>query len=153
MAGLELRIEAFGTTQLSRRLLRFGDAAGDMSPAFHRIVDIFAEVGWKQFESEGRYASGGWDPLADATIAAKGNDVILFKTGDLNDSVIATEDNDLTHVKIDPDELEWFSQVPYGEFHMRGNDDLPKRPPWELPLRDRRQVVRELQRELTEAAA
>ena len=150
MTGFRLNIEQFGSRQVSRRILRFGEHAADLSPAFERVVELFARVGWEQFASEGRYASGGWDPLADSTVAQKGNDVILFDSGDLEESLTSTRPNSLTRVKISHDELEWFSQVPYGVWHMQGTSRMPRRPPWELRDRDRRKVIRELQRELVE---
>lgn len=145
MAGLELRIDSFGDVQLSRRLLRFGDNAGDMSPAFREIVDDFAKLGFRQFQSEGRLASGGWAPLAASTIAAKGHDTILSATGDLETSLTGTSDGGLRSVKIGRDEMEFISRVPYARYHQRGTSKMPRRRPFELRDRDRRKVVKRMQ--------
>lgn len=149
---LELRIEEFGDVQLSRSLLRFGDVAGDMRPAFRRIASRFAQVGEQQFDSEGQFGSGGWDPLAASTIAAKGNDTILVDEGDLRESLTGDDDRPgVRRVRIEPDELEWVSLDPKGRFHQRGTSRMPKRPPFELPERERRGVIKELQTDLIRA--
>ncbi len=148
MAGLELRIDEFGDVQLSRRLLRFGDAAGDMSPAFRNIVDEFARIGWQQFSSEGQFASAGWAPLAASTIAAKGHDTILSADGDLEESLTGTTDGPLREVTIRRDEMAFVSRVDYARYHQTGTSRMPRRRPFELRDRDRRKVVKIMQEHL-----
>jgi phage gpG-like protein len=150
VAGLELRIESFGDVQLSRRMLRFGENVGDLSPAFRQIVDDFAKLGFDQFASEGRKASGGWAPLAASTIARKGHDTILSATGDLETSLTGTQDGGLRRVHITDDEMEYLSLVPYAGYHQTGTARMPRRRPFELRARDRASVVKRLQRHIVE---
>lgn len=68
---MELRLEIFGDVQLSRDLLRFRERGMDMRPVFHNLADDFLDIETRQFESEGRYASGGWQPLTPDYLAWK----------------------------------------------------------------------------------
>src|SRR4051794_15389307 len=137
-----LELDVFGDVQVRRKLLRFGDRARDARPAFELMADDLREWEERQFASEGGFASGGWDPLAPSTIAAKAaapraaftgsrtktgkfakrvrrNRRILEDTGALRESL--TQHGDAEHVElIFPQEFVFGSTVPYAQFHQRG---------------------------------
>lgn len=152
---VRLSVEVFGDKQLERSLHRFADRADDLRTPFREIQDMFRGVASKQFTSQGRYGSGGWRPIAPATVAAKmkaGLDPrILHATHRLRRSLTTRRHPD--HIStIRRDTMEFGSSVPYGVHHQHGapRANLPKRPPFELRKNDRRSAVKILQRHLVE---
>lgn len=154
---MRIEIEAFGDKQVSRELLRFGDRAGDASPAFHSIAELLESSEEKQFRTQGRHASAGWKKLEDATVKAKRRSSdprvranaakILQATGALKDSLTA----DVQGVEggsvriIDPHQLIFGTQIGYAKFHQRGGG-VPRRRVLELRARDRVEIVKRMQR-------
>jgi hypothetical protein len=105
--------EISGDRQIERELLRIGDRAADASPAFDRIIDLWASETAQQFQSEGAHASGGWAPLAPSTLARKrtlfGGGRILHQTGTLESSLTDRGDPNMI-VQISRDEVAWGSR-------------------------------------------
>lgn len=150
--GLQLDVEVFGERIMSRHMLSRADRIDDFGPAFRRIADLLRNVARKQFDSEGEYASGGWKPLAEATVERKrkaGLDPrILHATGALRDSLTGRGAGHIQ--KVLPQALHWGSSVAYGKFHQSGTSRMPQRRPFNLREPDRRAVMKELQRHIAE---
>lgn len=138
---MQLYLEVFGDVQLARELLRFGERAEDMSPAFEQIADDFLQIQEFQFDSQGGMFSGGWAALAPSTIESKrrqGLDPrILHATLALRNSL--TNKNDPNHVRrITPDTMEVGTSVtspsgfPYPAAHQNPKQGQKQRRPIEL---------------------
>lgn len=148
---MRLDLDTFGETQFSRELLRVGDNAKDMTPAFDAIHELLLETETKQFSTQGSAFSGGWKPLAPSTSWAKikaGLDLrILHATLRLRDSL--TQPNHPDHVyTASGDEMFVGSKVPYGKFHQTGTERMPRRRPFQFDDSTRKQIVKLLQRHL-----
>jgi hypothetical protein len=149
-----LEIQLFGDQQVNRRLLRFASNVEDASPAFEAIADELYRIEREQFNTEGKYGSGGWEPLADATIDAKLHDPdpvvrnnahnILRATDALFKSLVDEHDPGNTKI-VQPHQLVFGTSVPWAKYHQ---PDLQRRRELELPRRDRADAVRILQRHL-----
>jgi hypothetical protein len=140
-----LELEVFGEVQLKRHLLNMGDRVRDMRPFFHELVDFLEAHEKKQFQTEGRHASGGWAELAASTIAAKrregfGSKGIMRRTDALFDALTKTSARgavrditpDSLHFSVD---LDWPAGV-----HQHGSGNLPRRRLVELDRTDRKQI-------------
>jgi phage gpG-like protein len=149
MGWVRIVFEISGDRQIERELLRIGDRAADASPAFDRIIDLWASETAQQFQSEGAHASGGWAPLAPSTLARKrtlfGGGRILHETGTLESSLTDRGDPNMI-VQISRDEVAWGSRVGYEKFHQTGTSRMPRRRPVEFTEAARRETVRILQR-------
>lgn len=135
---IELELE--GDVQLRRRLLRIATRIEHPQPLFRHVADFWMAEERKQFSSEGGHASGGWQELSDATIAAKGHDRILFESGELEESLTTQR----AIIEINDDFLLFGSDVDYAGAHQRGAG-VPQRRPLELTDSARRETVRKVQ--------
>lgn len=145
---MKLELDAYGDVQFSRELLRVGQNARDMRPAFDSVEALMRGVSSKQFSSQGKAFSGGWAPLAPSTVARKAraglDKRILHATLRLRRSF--TDKNHKDHVyRATADEMFVGSRVPYGVYHQKGTDRMPRRRPFELDEATRKRVVRILQ--------
>jgi phage gpG-like protein len=143
---MRLRLEVFGDVQLDRKLLRFEENLGDLEPVFEALADDFLAIETSQFASEGGFASGGWDPLADSTVRRRGSaHPILDDFGDLRASL--TQDGAKGSIRnITSDELFVGTDVDYAQHHQTGTPRMPRRRPVEFREADRRRWVRKIQR-------
>lgn len=141
---MQLELSLAGDVQVKRKLLRIGDRAINAKPAFQTIATVLMGIERQQFESEGRRSSGGWEPLKQSTIDAKGDSSILFRTGDLMASLSEDGDPNMTNWATD-DFLLFGSKVPYGGFHQTGTSRTPQRRPLELRETDRAGMAKILQ--------
>lgn len=144
---MKVDFEVFGDQQLSRELVRWGDRADDLSPAFEAFADGVVAIERKQFGSQGRYASGGWARLQPTTLAAKAaaglDPRILHATLRLRKSLTSKSHAD--HVRdIGRDEVFVGTSVPYARYHQQGRG-VKRRRPVELTARDRRNAVKTIQ--------
>lgn len=143
---LRLRLEVFGETVIDRTLAGIADNAEDLSPAFEAIADVFTTANRRQFDSQGAFGSGGWQPLSPPYAAWKARHypgkTILRRTDDLFRSLTQ---GPAVRV-IQPHRLVLGSDVEYGKYHQAGGDGVPRRRPVELPESTRRDMVRILQR-------
>jgi phage gpG-like protein len=141
--------EISGDRQIERELLRVSDRAGDVSPAFDRIIDLWVDETAEQFATEGAHASGGWAPLAQSTLRRKTARLftggILHESGSLERSLTDRGDANMI-VEVSPDEVAWGSRVDYAQFHQTGTTRMPRRRPVEFTEGARRETVRILQR-------
>lgn len=152
--GFQLHVEVFGEEVISRRLLRFANDLRDMRSSWGRIARILRRATARNFATQGSSSGSAWPPLAESTLkakAAKGQPSrILVATGLLEGSLLGTGQG---HVERRlPQMFEWGSDVPYGQFHMTGTSRMPARPPVRLTMAVKREITRELQRGLVEAA-
>lgn len=113
--------------------------AKDVSPAWHALLDWFAEQETEQFLSRGHRFGDGWAPLAESTVDEKFRKHYpldpLIRTGALAQS--------LTHrpfpvEHITPHEVVAGTDIDYAIFHQRGTRRMPQR-----ILFDPRQIRRE----------
>lgn len=146
-------LSMFGSTQVERTLLRFGEWASDMRPAWRAIRDDFVEAEREQFDTEGRYGSGDWAPLSPAYAAWKatarpGRPILVF------DGLLrASLTDELAIDVIEAHAMAVGSDVDYGLYHQHGTDRMPARPPVDLPESWRRNAVRTVQRFLVTGEA
>lgn len=152
---MRLEIEVYGDKQLSRELLRFAGNARDMRPAFREIADDFLENERRQFETQGRYASGGWKPLSPAYLRRKvaaGHDPrILHRTLRLRRSLTMSTADSIRDLRAD--EMFVGSRVGYGAVHQKGGGHVPRRRPVEVPNARRSVWIKILQRHLIDGGA
>lgn len=144
-----------GEVLLSRELMRFSDSMARPRLIFDVVADELREITHKQFDTEGRHASGGWKPLADSTVAYKrrrGLDPhILRATNRLMTSLTRKGDPEQI-LRPSSDSLVFGSTVHYGVFHQSSapRKRLPFRPPLALTAADRREMVKRCQRAIIE---
>lgn len=146
--ALRFTIDVLGDEVIDRSLLRVADTIGDLSDVWPRVAQVLDDASRQQFDTEGKYGSLGWQPLASSTIArkaAKGGDPrILRDTGDLARSLFRNDDP--AHVFIaGPDGMTWGTTDPKAGYHQRGTPTMPARPVVQLPEADRREAVKVLQ--------
>jgi phage gpG-like protein len=143
-------ISVAGDVQVSRNILRVGDRAGDMSPAFDQIADDIMEIEEEQFDSQGARGGAAWAPLKESTSARKrrlGLDPrILHATLDLRNSLTRRGDANQNLI-IEPEYMVFGSDLPYIAPHQTGAPavPLPVRRPINFTEQDRRGLVRTLQ--------
>lgn len=163
---MRLTFEIAGDKLVERRLERFAGYAGDASPAFARIADLMRSETAKQFESQGRHASGGWKPLSRAYLEEKKRRLargqvrslaILHATLALGKSLTsgsgASGGDSNQILRITRDSLEYGSRLPYAGAHQnpRPGSRLPQRRPVQFTETAKREMVRILQAHLIEA--
>lgn len=150
-ALVRIVFEISGDRQIERDLLRLGDRAGDVSPAFDRIVDLWADETARQFDTEGQHGSGGWQPLSESYAAWKARHYpgrrILERSFALEDSLTNRGDPNMI-VQIAPQELAWGTRIAYAGAHQNPSPGsrLPRRRPVEFTEAARRATVKVLQR-------
>lgn len=156
MTGYVLEFEVFGDVQISRKILRFGERAGDAQPAFLKIIDSMEDDIAELFSTEGSSGGEAWAPLADSTLRRKERrgegTSILQATRALLDSLTSN-----THAsgirETGPDELVFGSSLmtPDGkyslvELHQGGTEDMPARKPIQFSEPQKKGYVKQLQR-------
>lgn len=149
-----LRFDFYGDTQVNRTLADLADNVEDAREAWEVIADRFQRAERRQFQSQGGYGSGGWDPLSPRYAAWKsrvrpGAPILVFD-GDLKRSL--TERPFGVEI-IEPAFMVIGSDVEYGAYHQHGTDRMPRRRPVELPETERREWVKVLQRFLVTGRA
>jgi phage gpG-like protein len=138
---VNLRFAFQGDEQVNRTLEAIENRGQDAIPLWEELANRFLDLEERQFDSEGAYASGGWEPLSPPYAAWKLDHYpgthILERTGDLKASL-----TDGPGVRVLTSRAMWIgSDVDYGQFHQRG-DGVPQRRPVELPEDERELWVR-----------
>jgi phage gpG-like protein len=154
---MELRIDVFGETELSRKLLRFTQAVENPKPAFDMLHTQFLHLEHEQFESGGKFSPDGlWAPLADSTVARKAalglDPRTLIASGRLFKSL--SDPNSEDHIYHTTDDSMFIgSRVEYGVYHQSRapRTRLPRRPPVSLPESEKKHWVKLLQGWLIES--
>jgi phage gpG-like protein len=139
---VRLDLDVFGDKQVARELLRFGDRAADVRPAWNAIIGRLERLEAEQFDSQGGRGSGGWAPLAPATVAEKArrglDPRILHATGRLRASLTGRGGDAIR--ESHPDEMRFGTSVPYARFHQQGTSRMPRRREIELRELDRHMI-------------
>lgn len=146
--GIEFRV--LGETQLQRSLLRFSARWLNATPAMLAIMKYLERLSEEQFESEGASGSGGWAPLAPATIEFKQRNgyplEILHRTLLLKNSLTKWSAPGAER-HAGPHGFTWGSSVRHGIFHQDGAEanGLPQRRPVDITASQRDDIVKILQ--------
>ncbi len=134
---MRIELDAFGDIQLRREILRWGDAAGDASPAFRSIMQKWTKGADRQFQTQGRRASGGWKPISDEwrrrKVAMGYDRRILHMTGLLRRSLTLPVGAQGIR-EIRPDRMTYGTSVPYAPFHQHGASEI-RRQAWGKPTK------------------
>lgn len=145
---MRLVIEHHGDVQLARTLVRIGEHAGDVRPAFRAIISDLEQIEDRQFGSEGGYGSGGWAPLAESTLRAKqakGQPTrINVATGESKAALTGGGGGSIRVVT--PSSMAFGANTPGAKFAQKGTARMPARPMLELPEQDRRDLPKRIQR-------
>lgn len=149
---MKFSFEVDGDLQVARKLVRFSDAARDARPVFHTIAEDIFGYNRRQFDSQGKYGSGGWKALKPETVMRKANHKppldhrILRATGRLNRSLTVRGGGDQNLI-IDANMFVLGSNLPYSQAHQHGNpaNNLPMRKPVELTEQNRRDIIKRIQ--------
>lgn len=146
--GVFLVIESYGETIVQRELLNFEHGLLVPTKALEVVADMLRHAVERQFDTEGREASGGWPELADSTKAKRGDDghPILQVSEDLFNSL--TRKFDPNHIeRLSAESLTFGSTVPYGIFHQssKPRTKIPFRPPVALTQATKAAMVRAVQ--------
>lgn len=145
-----------GDTQISREILRFGDRATDARPVFRSLTDKFIRIEKGQFTSEGGRSSGGWAPLKPETVKAKKRrgfpSKILQAAKELMNSLTRKGDENMNLI-ISDQFMVFGSHVEHLKYHQKGTSKMPRRRVLEFTRRDRREIIREVQRFLVTGKA
>lgn len=148
MAGLNISLSLDGDVQFNRTLIGISDRADDMRGGFQAAADVIMEAEKRQFATQGAFGSGGWQPLAPATVAMKQalglDNGILDRTGILRRSLSIKGSSGQVLV-IAPHQFVFGTSVEYAGFHQNGRG-VPTRKPLELPESTRKDIVKTIQR-------
>lgn len=149
---MKLIYSVHGEDIIQRDLMRFGIRAGNARPAFLAIAKDMMDAMESQFDTQGAHASGGWEPLKEATLKAKAkaglDPRILHATLALRNSLTGTGGD---NVLIASDEsLTFGSQLFYAGFHQTGTVHMAQRRPLEFTEIEKRGFVKTLQRYIIE---
>lgn len=149
---MRFALDTLGVRQIDRELVGISGRITDMGPAMREVLDLIRKVEKQQFDSQGKYGSGGWKPLAPSTVAYKKaynlDPRILRATGDLFSSM--TKRGDSTQIAVPKqDGLVFGTTLEYAQYHQQGRG-VPKRPVVELKEDDRREAIKIIQRYIRE---
>lgn len=149
MVGLHWQV--YGEDVVNRELLRFEERHINAMPVFAAIVKDIEDAVGNQFGSEGVFASGGWAPLKESTLAEKAAHgyplTILHRTLDLLRSFV--DENHTSGVReVDPYGFVFGSMLDYARYHQEGTVNMPARPPLEFREADKVLWLKRIQRYL-----
>lgn len=145
--AVRLRFDFYGETQIDRTLDGIADRVEDARDAFNAMGDRLAKAEQQQFDSEGAYGSGGWQPLSPRYAEWKARKYpgkpILERDGLLRESLTQRPFGvDVVETKM----AVFGSGVEYAPYHQAGGGDLPQRRVIELPDKERREWAKVMQR-------
>lgn len=154
MAGPMFKFEVAGDVQMARGFSRFAEGIKDLRPAFREIERSFREIEKRQFQSEGRYGSGGWAPLSPTYAEWKAERfpgrTILQLTGALMGSLVGKTSESVT--EIERLSLAIGTRLKYAIWHQKGTPRMPARSIIRLTEEDKRQWMKILHRFLVDQA-
>lgn len=160
---MRITVEIEGEVQLERDLEKYSARGEDLETFFEHFTDWFHDHEAKQFESEGMYASAGWAPLSPRYAMWKHRvwpgKLILERQGKLKRSLTSRAAGGIGMIPgrggvVDIDRgpgghargVFVGTDVEYAKFHQWGTRNMPRRRSVELRERDRRDIVKALQR-------
>ena len=147
---VSFQFEVAGEQQVDRMLSRTSEKLKDLRPFLDGVEDMLSEIVVEQFASEGS-RSVSWAPLSPRYAAQKqarwGRQPILVASGAMKKSLISKGG---AHIARHPDKetLEFGTQTPYAIYHQTGTEQMPQRKILDLMERDRRAIMKLLQRYL-----
>lgn len=120
---MDLTLEVYGEKIVARDILRVGEHAQDMRPAWDHIAGQLRDYERDLFDSEGASGPNGkWDELADSTKAFKAaNNLdprIMHATLRLRESLTDSASNGDQEYISTPTFMVFGTKVPYGERHQ-----------------------------------
>lgn len=133
MAGYQLDLEVHGADKIAHDLRAMGDRAIMAAPAMQEVVDVFRQSE-RALWSRGR----SWAPNAPATVAHKGRNDPLVRSGRLRAS-LTEEFNSAQIAEVGPDSAKFGTKLWYGHFAL-GTKNQPKREVINLRAVDRAQI-------------
>lgn len=142
-------IEVAGEKQVSRELISRAERALHPWPFWNAAAEFLMRVEKAQFDTDGAYASGGWDPLEPRTIAKKRKlgmphpERPLHGTGRMERS-LTERGHGAQKLRISENELVFGSFVTYLKFHQspRPRNVIPLRRVLELTALDKKFIER-----------
>lgn len=155
MANVRITLDLFGDVQLDRELLRTTERVDDLRPAYRHIARDLRRWEHQLFMTRGRSGGEPWPALLPQTVASKRRsrrphvranaERVLIASGRLHDSL--TDAGDSEHIEdIDRTTFRFGTRVPYGRFHQRGTRRMRQRRVLALTERQRRDVIRTVQK-------
>jgi phage gpG-like protein len=140
----ESGVEVTGIEELTVGFSRFAEDIQDASEAFRLMAADFHELERRQFESEGKYGSGGWPALSPRYAAWKAANYpgrkILVLSGLLKESL--TDGNPWTVEEIEPTQMLIGTNIPYSLHHQLGGERVPQRKPVVLTEADQQRWIK-----------
>jgi phage gpG-like protein len=142
-------IEVWGDKIVARKLLRFAERAENMSPVWDEVEDQLKVAFERNFRNQGP----GWAPLKPSTIRSRiaqgyPPGPILTRSGDYRRAMTTG----LTTHK-NPGELIVMAPAVPGKFHQFGTRTPMAARPLRLTERDKRDIIKTIQRGLIEGYA
>lgn len=142
-------VEVFGEKLVSRELISRGERALHPWPFWNAAAEFLMRVEKAQFDTDGAYASGGWDPLELSTIASKRARGLphperpLHGTGRLEDS-LTKRGHPAQKLRISENELVFGSFATYLKYHQSPapRHHLPRRQVLQLTTLDKKFIER-----------
>lgn len=117
------------------------------TPVLEESRTILAEGEAEAFASSGSSLGDAWAPLADSTVAIKGDSRILVMTGTMR-AALSNPEN--VHVVGDEARLD-ARVVPYAHFHVTGTSRMPARPFLGISSTTQRELMALMSRYMTPA--
>lgn len=147
-----LRFSVEGEVQISRALLKISSAVQDLTPAFEKSGEDLTEIlSYDVFETEGAAIDEHWQPLSIAYSKTKARKFpgqpILVASGLMRDSFVPTANANSLVIR---NMVEYFK---YHQSRAERKSNLPRRVMMKLTENMREMVVKNVQRQLQEAAA
>lgn len=150
----------FGEKEARFELIGLAAAPNHLTGAWRRIDKSLSAMFARQFDTEGEYRSGGWEPLKPSTIAAKLRagvaqpERVLYATGRGRNSLARPTHED--HIfDVDNDGVTIGSSVPYLIYHHSKKEPrhrLPRRPLLALTRPDQLRFAKIIQADIAERA-
>lgn len=127
--SIDLDYDVAAFTNLVRGVREMHDRAQDVSPAWHALLDWFAEQNFAQWLTRGQRWRTPWQPLAPKTLAEKFRLGFPLdpeiRTGDLVASLVARP---LGFENVTPTSVSAGTNVDYAPYQQYGTDTIPARP-------------------------
>lgn len=150
---LRITMELEGELIVDRLLAGIADRAGDLTPAWPGVVQVFRGIAQRAFDSEGASTGAPWPELAESTQQERARlgygpqHPILQRTGALMRSLTLGAGGSTL---MTPGRLE-IGGIDYLKYHQSNQPrkKLPRRAPINLTMDDRHEIMRPIRLYLT----
>lgn len=146
---MRFTFEAHGERLIEREILRMGDHALDMRPAFEFVAQAMMELERWQFDTQGARGSGGWAPLKLATSrekARKGEDPRILHASRALEHSLTDQGDANQRLEIHESWMVFGSTLPYAPLLQSGTSKMEQRRPIDFTEPDRQGIVKIIQR-------